>query len=69
MTVKQNKKISPMELLIRALIVIIFCASVALTVGLLMDVNQKRREIEELKKEKEALEQALGESESGAKNE
>lgn len=48
-----------MELLIRALVVVVFCAAVALTVGLLMELNQTRSEIEELQKEKERLEEAL----------
>ena len=56
---KQRKKLGTMELLIRALVVIVFCAAVALTVGLLMELNQTRREIEALQKEKERLEQAL----------
>ena len=56
---KQRKKLGTMELLIRALVVVVFCAAVALTVGLLMELNQTRSEIEELQKEKERLEEAL----------
>ncbi len=55
-------KLSGLEIVIRALILVVFCASLALTVGLLMELNRTRREIDDLKERIEQYEQ-LGESE------
>lgn len=54
---RRKNKLSGMEILIRTLIIVVFCASILLTVGLLMELNRTRREIDELKEKIEQYEE------------
>ena len=54
---KQKKKITPMQWIIRALIVVIFAVALVIGVVRLMELNRLQKEKEELEKEKLELEQ------------
>ena len=52
-----RKRISVLELVIRILIVVLACTSIVMTIGVLMENKNYRREIDELKQQIEQIEQ------------
>lgn len=52
-----RKRTSVLELVIRILIVVLACTSIVMTVGLLMELKNTKREIAELEQQIEQLEQ------------
>lgn len=52
-----KKKMPVLELVIRILIVVVACTSIVLTVGLLMELKNTKREIAELEQQIEQIEQ------------
>ena len=52
-----RKRTSVLELVIRILIVVLACTSIVMTIGVLMENKNYRREIDELKQQIEQIEQ------------
>ena len=55
---KRQRKASPMQWIITALVILIFCVAAVITVNRLIEWNQLQKEKEALEQEKEDLEQS-----------
>ena len=54
-----KKRITPMQWIIRILIVLLFCAALVIGFGRLLEWNELTRQKEELEKQKEQIEQQI----------
>ncbi len=50
-----KRKLPVLEIVIRALIVVVACTSIVLTIGLLMELKNTKREIKELEQQIEQI--------------
>ena len=50
-----KRKLPVLEVVIRALIVVVACTSIVLTIGLLMELKNTKREIKELEQQIEQI--------------
>ncbi|MBE6630814.1 MAG: hypothetical protein E7624_08220 [Ruminococcaceae bacterium] len=57
-----KRKLTPMQWIIRVLIVLLFCVAVFVAFGRLIEWNEEQKKIEELEKQKEELQQGAGQS-------
>ncbi len=54
-----KKRITPLQWIIRILIVVLFCTALVVGFGRLLEWNELERQKEELEKQKEELEQQM----------
>ena len=58
-----KRNLTPMQWIIRILIVLLFCVALFVAFGRLIEWNEDQKKIEELEKQKEELAQGAGQSE------
>ena len=54
-----KRKVTPMQWIIRILIIVLFCVALVIGFGRLLEWNELERQKEELEKQKQAIEQQI----------